>query len=273
MKFSRNTAIVLAAAFGLSIAVAHGPPGFAQDNAQDSGQSLDDLLGIPDSPPPPDAPPEVGAPPDVPPDAPPQPNADPDAADPEPERPFDPDDLDPELARELTGAQAADVFARAVEDMGDVAVRLGRSYDPGLDTQREQQRIIDRLEVLARRIEQPSGDPSGEPQPGEARPPEPGGSPPAPGQQPGAQPGQAQAAGAANDPQGAQASPGTVQGTPPVALEDLRQGAWGNLPPRLRNQLAESFDEPFSSPYRRLTEQYYLRLAEALRQEADDAPQ
>ena len=37
---------------------------------------------------------------------------------------------------------------------------------------------------------------------------------------------------------------------------------WGNLPPRVRDELQQGLSEPFSSIYERLTEQYYQRLAE-----------
>ncbi|MEM9294693.1 MAG: hypothetical protein AAGA57_02735 [Planctomycetota bacterium] len=255
--FPRTSAILIAGALAAAPAA-----------AQDDGPSIDELLGIPDAPANID-PPQADSPQPDPAQADPaNPDADPQETQPDP---LNLDDLDPELARELSGLSPGDVFARAVADMGDVAVRLGRAYDPGVDTQREQQRIVDRLEILVRMMDSPQGGSSGQGEP-QAEREQDAGSASAQGQTGAADAGRAQAAGDATDPQGAQASPGSIQNTDPAtALEDLREGRWGNLPPRLRDQLAESFDEPFSSPYRRLTEQYYLRLAEALRRESDDA--
>ena len=41
-----------------------------------------------------------------------------------------------------------------------------------------------------------------------------------------------------------------------------RVDAWGNLPPRLRDELLQGLEDRFSPLYRDLTELYYQRLAE-----------
>ena len=37
---------------------------------------------------------------------------------------------------------------------------------------------------------------------------------------------------------------------------------WGNLPPRVRDQLLQGRSDKYSSHYERLTREYYRRLAE-----------
>ena len=61
-----------------------------------------------------------------------------------------------------------------------------------------------------------------------------------------------------------EAEPRSVPVQPGVeggSLEELRH-EWGNLPPRLRDELNEGVSEQFSPVYRRQTEEYYRRLAE-----------
>jgi hypothetical protein len=51
-------------------------------------------------------------------------------------------------------------------------------------------------------------------------------------------------------------------------MEQLRSAGWGHLPPRLREQVRQSLDEPMSPLYDRQTAEYWRALAEL--QEADD---
>lgn len=55
-----------------------------------------------------------------------------------------------------------------------------------------------------------------------------------------------------------------------LSMEELREGEWGNLPPRLRDELAESLGETFNPVYRSVTEAYYRRIAELSRQQAEE---
>ena len=65
------------------------------------------------------------------------------------------------------------------------------------------------------------------------------------------------------DPNAGSVSPGSVAGVGDTQkpLEELKQ-EWGQLPPRLREELSEGLGERFSPIYRLMTEAYYRRLAE-----------
>ncbi|MEM8739616.1 MAG: hypothetical protein AAGG38_14230, partial [Planctomycetota bacterium] len=58
-------------------------------------------------------------------------------------------------------------------------------------------------------------------------------------------------------------SPGQVGPVAPGSgpMEEVRR-EWGDLPARLRDELSNGLDEPYSPVYRDLTEAYYRRLAE-----------
>lgn len=54
---------------------------------------------------------------------------------------------------------------------------------------------------------------------------------------------------------------GSASGTPTTPLAEAKAN-WGNLPPRVRDELLEGVSEKFSPVYREMTESYYKRLAE-----------
>ncbi len=176
----------------------------------------------------------------------------------------------------LTGEQVADAFVQAVRDMDRVAARLDDNQDPGLDTQRLQESIIARLDQLIEAAQQQqqssssssssgsSGQASNQDSAAQNAGQQPG--PPQPGQgdSPGPTPGQpAQANG--ENPGGF--SPGQVGPVDPGqgAIDEVRS-EWGALPPRLRDELTNGLDEPYSPVYRNLTEAYYRRLAQEANQ-------
>jgi hypothetical protein len=43
---------------------------------------------------------------------------------------------------------------------------------------------------------------------------------------------------------------------------DESRAEWGRLPPRVREAVRQGFRDPMSAAYRRLTQEYYRRLAE-----------
>jgi hypothetical protein len=292
---------LLAAALGLALTGAFALPVVAHtqeepgaepaiENQPDSADepSIDDLLGLDD-----DAP----------------------ADKPEDPKPDDPDadkhdDTDPHLTRDLdkalTGKQAADQFAQAIEEMEEVAIRLSEEADPGIDTQRMQDQIILKLEQIIASAEktksqqkpkpgqgkpqqgkpreadkpgqQPGeqqGEKSGEKpgdKPGEQEGQKPGDKPgEGEGQKPGEKPGEGQQQG---DKPGSQSgntgSRGSVRNEE-LSMKDLREGEWGNLPPRLRDELAESLSETFNPVYRSATEAFYRRIAEMSQQQAEES--
>lgn len=187
---------------------------------------------------------------------------------------------DAELEDLLTAEQMNDQFQQAIGEMGDVALRLGRSYDAGLDTQRIQEDIIRKLDqVIASArpsMMMSSGGGSGRPSDAPPRDADTGTEQMAQ-QDPGAGQPQngGQQDGATDDPQGmnpnqGRFSPGSVKRiTDDRPIEELRS-EWGNLPPRLRDELFDALEEKFSPVYRRMTEDYYRRLAEEVN--AEDRP-
>lgn len=178
-------------------------------------------------------------------------------------------DLERAADEQLSGAAVSAMFESAVRDMESVAQRLGRRFDTGRETRRMQDEIVAKLEsVLEAAIQQQrqqqqqsSGSPSPQQQDqGSAQ------NASQPGQQPGGQGSQSASASASSSPssqanQGQTAPTRPQGGAPDRPLAELRE-QWGNLPPRVRDELLEGLDERFSPHYQRLTEAYYRRLAE-----------
>lgn len=178
--------------------------------------------------------------------------------------------IDESLRQMLDDDRPADVFAQAIREMGDVSQRLGSRFDPGIETQRMQQDIIDKLDqvIAAAREQQQNessesgGDPSGgEPDSGDESPAQQADAP-TPGDEGEGSVDQWQEVGD-QPPSGDDASPGQASDAPDYdeALRELRR-EWGNLPPRLRDEISEGMNERFSPVYRALTEAYYRELAE-----------
>lgn len=155
-----------------------------------------------------------------------------------------------ELDRRLTGRQAQEALVQAVQEMGEVADRLAQLRDAGITTQRLQQDIITKLDILIKSAEDQSGSSS---------------SSSSSSQQQEQQPGQQQSQ--QSQAQGQSAQPG--ESMPPGGQSaelnqdlDLSVAEWGNLPERLRQSLIQGQSDYFSDMYRRWTESYYRRLAE-----------
>ncbi|MEM9414367.1 MAG: hypothetical protein AAGA29_02665 [Planctomycetota bacterium] len=206
-----------------------------------------------------------------------------DGTDVEPGGSDDEPDIDRALEQRLNGEEAADQFAQAVQDMEVAAARIGEDQDAGIDTQRLQDEIILRLEQIiasAQKSEsESSSSSSSQQQQQQARQADRGGQQQGEQQGEGGQPAQQQGEGAGEQ-DGQQPGEGDRpgQGDPQrgdvrnaeLSMEELREGEWGNLPPRLRDELAESLGETFNPVYRAITEAYYRRIAELSRQQAED---
>jgi len=244
--------------------------------AADDEPTLDELLGIGD------------APGDTPGDAPGEEPVDPPVQEAGPE-------LNRELEHRLSGQEAAEQFAQAIDQIAEVAVRLGQGHDAGIETQRLQEDIILKLEQIissAEKAQQESSSSSSSGQPQQARSADRGGQQPAgqpqpgqqPGQQPGAQPGEepgqqgsqegeqpglGEQPGQGRQPNQGQATRGEVRHAD-LSMQELREGEWGTLPPRLRDELAQSLGESFNPVYRAMTEAYYRRIAELSQQAAEE---
>ena len=162
-----------------------------------------------------------------------------------------------ELQRRLDEKEITDAFLVALDKMATSATRLGELFDTGLATQRVQQDILAKLDQLigkARQMQslgQASASRSASSQRSRSQSP-------------------VQRKNQVNNSQRRDGTPQDSQdGDPPPRQEGdihtiLQEGGveWGNLPERLRRELLQGRNDEFSSMYRRLTEEYYKRLAE-----------
>ncbi len=242
--------VVRARALGVALAalLLVAPPAMGQDDA-----ALDELLNIPTRQTP--APPAEEAPREA-------ANGDEAAGG---------EQLQPGVRRLVEEGDAADMLDAALRQMEDVSARLGERLDAGLDTQREQESILRKLDqvIAAARQQQESNSSSSSGSGGGGQQPRQqdiGGRSVAAQQagsqgQPGAEQSGAEQAGAGEN-RGETGVGGRPPGDPRTEpLEEIRK-EWGNLPPRLRDELTEGLSEEFSPAYRELTEQYYRALAE-----------
>lgn len=207
---------------------------------------LDDLLNLPSTkkPAPADAP-EDGANGALPPEPP----------------AGEPGDAAPdELERKLTEQEIADRFRDAVRQMGESADRIASSNDVGLVTQRLQEEILKKLDLIVKQSENNSSSSSSSSSSSQSQQRD-------PGRQNQQQRGQQQQ----QQQQNAQAGQGENQGEamPPPGQDpqfkgrlDTARAAWGSLPERVRESLLQGSSDYFSSLYEAMTESYYRKLAE-----------
>lgn len=150
-------------------------------------------------------------------------------------------------------------FISAVADMQYAAQRLSADADPGIDTQRAQERAIRRLNQLLDQLSQQQQ------------------------QQSSSSSSQQQDTGSQQNQRQQQQQQGQSNQQATNSADSAREGAprdgqrndqaldenlseWGNLPPRLRDQLLQGLEDQYSPLYRRMTERYYQRLAEEAQQ-------
>ena len=161
-----------------------------------------------------------------------------------------------ELQRRLDEKEITDAFLVALDKMATSAKRLGELFDTGLATQRVQQDILAKLDQLIDKARQMQslGQASASRSTSSQR---------SRSQSPGQRKSQADNSRRDGTPQDSQA------GDPPPRqdgdIHTILQEAgveWGNLPERIRQELLQGRNDKFSSMYRRLTEEYYKRLAE-----------
>jgi len=190
-----------------------------------------------------------------------------------------------ELKRSLEGAKPRDILASALDDMRR-SEKLLEANEAGLPTRRVQESVVRKLDELiatAQRIQQQKnqqqqqGQQSGQQQQqkrsqgqqqgkqqandGQRDEPREG------GQERGGKDGKPKPedAGGKRRPNGdanANEPPPTVDPTANEAQFDEGRAEWGRLPPRVREAVRQGMRDPMSSAYRRLTQDYYRRLAE-----------
>jgi hypothetical protein len=169
-------------------------------------------------------------------------------------------DAKAELDRQLAEAEIADAFAQAVAKMALSAELLDVKFDAGVGTQRVQEEIIAKLATLidAARKKQCSGSSSSSSscdnpsqQQSQAMP------------KTGEKPGQPKPAQPKPGTQAADAGMGpSPQDANPNAPIEQTAKEWGNLPERFREMILQGRSDKFSAMYRKLTDEYYKRLAE-----------
>ncbi|MCC7191381.1 MAG: hypothetical protein IT444_01250 [Phycisphaeraceae bacterium] len=162
--------------------------------------------------------------------------------------------VDPEVAQRLSLTEAADLFHEAIGQMSEASDRLGQ-VDPGLDTQRIQLAVLSKLDQVIASVEQNSSPPPSSSS--SQRPPDNGSdqNQQAQSQSPSQQQANQQSTSSGKAPMGQR------DANPDKPIDSTRT-EWGNLPPRLREELQQGLGERFSPVYQELTEQYYKRLAE-----------
>jgi hypothetical protein len=184
-----------------------------------------------------------------------------------------------DLGRALSDAKPRDLLGAALDDMKKSASLLD-GKDSGISTQRAQQsavRKLDELIAAAQRMRQQQqqqqssqssqqqqqeqqgkdgkqqskdGKDQQEGQQGQQPKPE-AGSKPQDGQR-GKREGEANA----NEP------PAAMDPTKDMAQLDETRAEWGRLPARVREAVRQGMRDPMSAAYRKLTEEYYRRMAE-----------
>lgn len=169
------------------------------------------------------------------------------------------------LEEELSPEKLQDQIAQAVKLMGDAATRVTDAKDVGVETQRLQEEILQKLDKIIedakrqqqqQQKQQQQQDQQQQDQQGDPKDPkDPKGKQGYPKQQTGAD---KQSGNASGD------KTGLTNTNPDGTLKPVLSGSatWGNLPPKTREQLMQGYGDTFSSMYRRMTEAYYKRLAE-----------
>jgi hypothetical protein len=194
----------------------------------------------------------------------------------------------PTIEESLSGAKPRDILQSALDDMARSAQLLD-AKDAGLPTRRAQQSVVRKLDELiatARRMQQQqqqqqqqAGQSGGAQQrrnqqggqdQDQASGEQPGRDEPRPGaddqsrRRAGDRDGSGRPQGQRAD-AGAQEPPEAVDPTDDMAQFDESRAEWGRLPPRVREAVRQGLRDPMSAAYRRLTQDYYRRLAEEQR--------
>ncbi len=165
------------------------------------------------------------------------------------------DDLAKRLLKEKESP--VDVFDQILMDMEKSEKRLARNFDPGPNTQRAQQRVIDALDdAIAASIRNPSRGKSSQGRKADPR------------RKPGASEvgregdGKGDVSGSAAS--GGSSVPGKAQELQEAAsagLLESRRG-WGHLPARDRDEVIQGSGEKYMPDFQDWIERYYRKLAE-----------
>jgi hypothetical protein len=176
---------------------------------------------------------------------------------PEPAKPV-PSPQDPTKAaldRKLTNQEIGQAFLQAVRLMEETARRLQESSDTSITTQRMQEDVIRKLDLLIAQAEKQQS----QSQSRSSRPQDQDPSEQPPQQQP--QPSEGQSSEQKNNSDSSQADPPSRR-EGPLGPDVAHGAAWGALPARVRDALLQGNSDKYSSMYQKWTEAYYRRIAE-----------
>lgn len=170
------------------------------------------------------------------------------------------------VQRTLDEEEVDSLLQQVLGDMRSSAERLSSRGDPGLDTQRMQRGVVEKLDVLIqqaqRRKQQAGGSSSSSssdsrrPQDGDAQPKDPA------GQQ---KPADSASRERERNSRGDSTPLDPPEGEEPTdeqKLLDETRSEWGSLPARVRELIRQGSRDRVASLYQRLTQEYYRRMAE-----------
>jgi len=167
-----------------------------------------------------------------------------------------------DLEKKLNEEDVTEAFVQAVDRMEFCADLLENRQDAGLGTQRTQEEILAKLQILLDQARKNRNNPSSASSSSQQQQSQPKQNQRNPGKQ---NRQQNQGNQRNNQPAGSTEaeSPDPLQPDPNAdsALEETRT-QWGSLPPRVRDMLLQGSREKFSGLYDMLTREYYRRLAE-----------
>ena len=170
-----------------------------------------------------------------------------------------------ELERALNEQQISDAFKEAIQKMAVSAELLGEKFDSGLGTQRIQEDIIKKLDVLIESAQKQQSNSSSSSSSSSQQQQQQNQQQPRKQQQNQQQQNQQnQAQNNANQNPTDSSSP-QPPGSEAVDINSILSEdrmEWGTLPDRYRDQLLQAMKDKPSSLYKRLTDQYYKRLAD-----------
>lgn len=174
------------------------------------------------------------------------------------------DEAKRELDKQLSEAEVANAFVQAVEKMSVAADLLDAKFDPGLDTQRVQEDIIAKLAQLLDQAKKNKSNSSSSSSSSSSSKQQQQKQQQDPGKRQGKQEEQNQQNQRNDKPADNRSEidpPAPQDANANAPLQESR-AEWGNLPQRVRDMLMQGRKESYSPLYKRLTEEYYKRLAE-----------
>ncbi len=162
-----------------------------------------------------------------------------------------------ELDRLLSGKEIVDAFTEAIDLMDRSARRLGDGRDPGIATQRMQQRVLDQLDRLIADAQNRSNQQNSSSSSSQSK---------AQNQSTRQPSQQSKSQHAGNKENNGQVNPPASSKASLKAAQAADLATWGRLPARLREALLQGSGDTFSATYKALTEAYYKKLAEEPKQ-------